>query len=339
MKSKGAVEVARGTVLRVQLAMPGFVIEDAEDFLAWQGTISNATFLVQVPQKMPLGSYPGTVSFYAGGLRIARLHFTAVVGPRETPPAALPAREQRLRSAFASYASPDRDAVLARVQGIQKALPSLDIFLDVASLRSGQRWQEQLHEAVTKRDVFYLFWSQHARNSRWVDWEWRTALATRGIEFIDPVPLASPEEVHPPRELAGLHFSDSWLAFLRHKGAGTCEERTEGRPPAGAEPRLLVLRGQRRNVEYPIYEGLNFIGRAGEKPVDIDLEDQERPDRICCSHEHALVSFKEGRLFLEDCNSANGTYLNRNRVHPGRKQPLKVNDIIQIGTVQLKVLV
>src|SRR5437870_991682 len=30
--------------------------------------------------------------------------------------------------------------------------------------------------------------------------------------------------------------------------------------PRGAEPRLLVLRGQRRNVEYPIYEGLNFIG-------------------------------------------------------------------------------
>ena len=57
---------------------------------------------------------------------------------------ALPVREQRLRTAFASYASQDRDAVLARVQGIQKALPSLDVFLDVASLRSGQRWKEQL---------------------------------------------------------------------------------------------------------------------------------------------------------------------------------------------------
>src|SRR6266542_786194 len=109
--------------------------------------------------------------------------------------------------------------------------------------------------------------------------------------------------------------------------------------PPGAEPRLLVLRGQRRNVEYPIYEGLNFIGRADEKPVDIDLEDQEPPDRIWCSRQHALISLEEGKLFLEDLNSANGTYLNRNRVYPGQKQPLKVNDIIQIGNVQLKVIV
>ena len=43
---------------------------------------------------------------------------------------------------------------------------------------------------------------------------------------------------------------------------------------------LLVLRGQKRNVKYDIFEGLNFIGRADEKPVDIDLEDQEPPDRV-----------------------------------------------------------
>jgi len=208
------------------------------------------------------------------------------------------------------------------------------VFLDVASLRSGQRWQEQLHEAVTKRDIFYLFWSQHAKESRWVDWEWRTALAARGIDFIDPVPLAPPEEVPPPRELAEhLHFNDWVLAFLRNKEAGTRAGREEGGLPPGAEPRLVVLRGQRRNVAYPIYEGLNFIGRADEKPVDIDLEDQEPRDRIWCSRQHALVGFEDGKLFLEDLNSVNGTYLNRTRVYPGQKQPLRVNDIIQIGTV------
>ncbi len=109
--------------------------------------------------------------------------------------------------------------------------------------------------------------------------------------------------------------------------------------PAGAQPRLLVVRGQKRNVEYPVYEGLNFIGRADEKPVDIDLEDQEPPDRIWCSRQHALISFEDSRLFLEDLNSANGTYLNRARVYPGQKQALKVNDVIQIGNVQLKVIV
>ncbi len=109
--------------------------------------------------------------------------------------------------------------------------------------------------------------------------------------------------------------------------------------PTGAQPKLVVLRGQRRNAEYPIYEGLNFIGRADDKPVDIDLEDQEPPDRVWCSRQHAVIELGSNRLTLEDLNSSNGTYLNRNRVFPGQKQTLKVNDIIQIGNVQLKVVV
>jgi FHA domain len=111
-----------------------------------------------------------------------------------------------------------------------------------------------------------------------------------------------------------------------------------GALPAGAQPRLLVLRGQKRNVEYPIYEGLNFIGRADEKPVDIDLEEQEPPDRIWCSRQHACIAFENDQLLIEDLNSANGTYVNRTRVYPGQKRPLAINDIVQIGNVQLKVL-
>jgi FHA domain len=112
-----------------------------------------------------------------------------------------------------------------------------------------------------------------------------------------------------------------------------------GKLPAGAEPRLVVMRGLKRNAEYPVYEGLNFIGRADEKPVDIDLEDQEPPDRIWCSRQHALIQYEDGQLVIEDLNSSNGTYVNRNRIYPGQKLPLNVNDIIQIGNVQLKVVV
>jgi hypothetical protein len=109
--------------------------------------------------------------------------------------------------------------------------------------------------------------------------------------------------------------------------------------PAGAQPRLHVLRGRKPNVDYPIYADLNFIGRADEKPVDIDLEEQEDPNRIWCSRQHALITYENDELTLEDLNSANGTYVNRTRVYPGQKKPLNVNDVIQIGTVQLKVMV
>jgi hypothetical protein len=109
--------------------------------------------------------------------------------------------------------------------------------------------------------------------------------------------------------------------------------------PAGAQPRLVVLRGQKRNAEYPIYEGMNFIGRADEKPVDIDLEDQEPPDRIWSSRQHAVIAFEDNQLAIEDLNSSNGTFVNRARIYPGQRRPLNVNDVIQIGTVQLKVVV
>jgi hypothetical protein len=113
---------------------------------------------------------------------------------------------------------------------------------------------------------------------------------------------------------------------------------TEGaRLPTDAKPKLVVLRGQRINVEYPIYEGLNFIGRADEKPVDIDLDDQEPPDKVWCSRQHALISFEDSTLTIEDLNSANGTYVNRTKVYPGQKRQLSVNDVIQIGTVHMKV--
>ena len=111
--------------------------------------------------------------------------------------------------------------------------------------------------------------------------------------------------------------------------------------PPGCAPKLVVMRGQKINFEFPIYPDLNFIGRADEKPVDIDLEDQEPPDRVWCSRQHAVLHWDDvqGLLTLEDLNSSNGTFVNRARVHPGQKRPLNLNDVIQIGTVHLKVKV
>lgn len=109
--------------------------------------------------------------------------------------------------------------------------------------------------------------------------------------------------------------------------------------PAGAQPKLIVIRGQRINVEYPVYEGLNFIGRADEKPVDIDLENQEPPERIWSSRQHAFITFENAMLTIEDLNSANGTFVNRARVYPGQKCPLNVGDVVQVGTVQMKMAI
>lgn len=104
-----------------------------------------------------------------------------------------------------------------------------------------------------------------------------------------------------------------------------------------ANPKLVVVRGQRIDIQYPLYPGKNYLGRTDDKPVDIDLEDQESPDRIWTSRQHAVITFEDGKLSIEDLNSLNGTFVNRSRVHPGQVTELAMNDVIQVGTVHLKV--
>ena len=99
-----------------------------------------------------------------------------------------------------------------------------------------------------------------------------------------------------------------------------------------------MLRGSWPGVEYPLYEGANYVGRSGEKPVDVDLTIQEPPDRVWCSQMHALVTCEGGRVLIEDLNTANGTFVNRNRILPSQTEELKPNDVIQIGDLQMQVL-
>lgn len=102
-------------------------------------------------------------------------------------------------------------------------------------------------------------------------------------------------------------------------------------------PRLVVVRGQKAKKEYPLYDGQNFIGRFSDTPVDIDLTELEATDKVWGSRQHAMVSWVNGDLFIEDMKSANGTFVNRNRLAPGEKLPLKNGDYIQTGTVLFQV--
>jgi pSer/pThr/pTyr-binding forkhead associated (FHA) protein len=109
--------------------------------------------------------------------------------------------------------------------------------------------------------------------------------------------------------------------------------------PPGATVKLVSVRGLKLGVEYPIYEGSNYIGRSDENPVDIDLDDQEPQERSWISRQHCLLTLANDELVIEDLNSANGTYVGRQRVAPGQKRGLAPGDVIQLGTIHLKVTV
>ncbi len=156
----------------------------------------------------------------------------------------------------------------------------------------------------------------------------------------EPIPMAA--VVEPSSSEITLPMAGLVEPAASPAPAPAATETPTGTPFApGATPKLAVIRGQKIGLEFPIYPDLNFVGRADEKPVDIDLEDQEPPDRVWCSRQHAVLHWDEtqGQLTIEDLNSANGTFVNRARIHPGQKRQLFLNDVIQIGTVHLKLKV
>jgi FHA domain len=50
------------------------------------------------------------------------------------------------------------------------------------------------------------------------------------------------------------------------------------------------------------------------------------------SREHAKVVYEDGRWYIEDRGSVNGTHLNGHRVPPGARLPLRHADRIQVGS-------
>ena len=90
----------------------------------------------------------------------------------------------------------------------------MDIFFDIENLRSGDDWESVLRKEIENRDILYLCWSHNAKQSKWVDAEWRYALLCKGIDSIEPIPIEQPEICPPPEELKKLHFNDKMLFII-----------------------------------------------------------------------------------------------------------------------------
>jgi len=55
------------------------------------------------------------------------------------------------------------------------------------------------------------------------------------------------------------------------------------------------------------------------------------------SRQHARILQKEGKVFIEDVGSANGTFLNNQRLMPYLPYPLRDGDRIRIGKLELEI--
>ncbi|MBN1208070.1 MAG: GGDEF domain-containing protein [Myxococcaceae bacterium] len=84
---------------------------------------------------------------------------------------------------------------------------------------------------------------------------------------------------------------------------------------------LVQIHGPELGKKYVLDDQEHTIGRDENNQIVVELDNVSR--------RHAKISTKQGRMFVEDLNSTNGTYLNDQEVH--HAQPLRSGDLIKVG--------
>ena len=114
--------------------------------------------------------------------------------------------------------------------------------------------------------------------------------------------------------------------------------RTSASPVAGGNAVLKIERGDSAGAEFVLTRDESVIGRwdadNGVFP-DIDLDSIDQEAKV--SRRHARVLKRDGKFFVEDLGSTNGTYINRGRrLLPGTPQELADGDEIIVGKTFLR---
>jgi hypothetical protein len=108
---------------------------------------------------------------------------------------------------FACYAREDLE-IVRMLRSVNQTASVLRFEYDLEVLMSGEPWADAIRERIVRADLFQLFWSHAAADSREVEREWRFALSLRRKNFVKPAywgPTVGPEPA-PPLELEAIHF-------------------------------------------------------------------------------------------------------------------------------------
>lgn len=228
-KKSGKINVKTEANIKVILHSNDIEIEDNEMTGVWQNSYLTFSFPIFLPDNYSKKQVLFIAKIFINDIIATRLTFTARCS--SVFEQKINVIREDILTAFISYASQDRKKVATIVQGMQKARPDMDLFFDVESLRSGENWEKALFREIEKRDILYLCWSHHAKNSEWVDKEWRYAYSQKGIDGIEPMPIELPEECPPPQELSGKHWNDKLLYLIGHLNKKPPEEQPQSTTP------------------------------------------------------------------------------------------------------------
>jgi hypothetical protein len=211
---KGPVKIERETLITLFIEIEDLILKQNIASMHWTSEIISESFLVSVPDTVSLGTKIGVISVLVEGIEIAKIHFSLEVTSILATVQSLPIDIQFHQKGFASYSTKDTKEVLSRIQAMEIVAPWLKVYIDFDGIRAGQYWKEELKKSISEMDIFYLFWSKNAAKSDWVKREWLCALNSKGLDYIQPVPLVNPDKVPPPTELSPKQFKDKWLCYI-----------------------------------------------------------------------------------------------------------------------------
>lgn len=259
-----------GTSVTVSLLHPGFICDDAQQQFTWNGAIEVLDYVLRASGETSPGRRPVTMRVSIEGIVVASISVMIEVA-MAPPPAAAEVRAETVaaRTAFASYASADRGVVAHMVGAIERSA-GIKVVTDYLHLLAGDRWQSALHRHIDQADLFLLFWSDEARRSSWVDWEWRTALRDKGEAAIQLHPLEP--DVPAPPELAHLHFGSAHaLVADYHRKRAHDEAQRQAAEARQAETRRAIERARLEGRPLDVLRALARLTRQWAGPSDASV--------------------------------------------------------------------
>jgi pSer/pThr/pTyr-binding forkhead associated (FHA) protein len=116
-----------------------------------------------------------------------------------------------------------------------------------------------------------------------------------------------------------------------------------GAPPAAPRPEAAAITGhlilQQGGISLPLPPGKQTIVLGREDPVsgifpDLNL-DPYGGQEAGVGRRHAQISLQSGQLMIQDLNSVNGTFVNKQRLTPQQPYPLQSGDEVRLGKMVL----
>lgn len=196
--------IAEGALITATPELAGFQFNPPSAQIAFYDDWQRFDFRLRAISAPADQAVNGRLTFTVEGVIVADVPLAVYVGANAVEIPAPPVTRPIYQSIFCSYSHKDTQ-IVERVERAYKAL-GMTFLRDVVTLKSGENWNAELLKMIDRADIFQLFWSPAAAESKYVREEWMRALSKEREGFIRPVfweqPLAAP-----PAELAALHFA------------------------------------------------------------------------------------------------------------------------------------